>query len=261
MVGGVHGGCSLSDALSAGAARAGGIRGVSRGVRGVARSGDRVGRGAASVECSARGGAHGAGGVTGADVAAGGPARHCARVSGDASGWSAADPARSSGRPRNRRQGSSVGGVGGVGPQRAAHDAGRDPPRVASQRVCDCVASAGEAAGGCAGLRGDQGSCRAGGAGRVPLGSTQSGGTAPPRPQPRRPRIAAAAENRPQRSNRSHHPARSRRRGGPLSRQRSAARSVAMPASFRRARAEWPRVRCDTCTGDRRSRCVGSARP
>jgi hypothetical protein len=43
MVGECHGGCSLSDAVSAGSAWAGGVRGVSRGVCGVVGAGDGVG--------------------------------------------------------------------------------------------------------------------------------------------------------------------------------------------------------------------------
>jgi hypothetical protein len=176
-------------------------------------------------------------------VAAGGSERHCARVPGDASGWAGADPARSSGRSRTGWQGSAVGGVGGVGPERAADDAGRDSSRVAPQRVCDCVASAGEASCGCVGLRVGQGSCRAGGAGRVPVGSTQPGRTAPYRPQPRRTRITTAADNAQEQ----------RRLSWSV---RARARPDRAPGSAPRRGLDWPGARARR----RRARGSGSTR-
>ncbi|MDQ1436079.1 MAG: hypothetical protein QOF59_2895 [Actinomycetota bacterium] len=233
-----YGGGSLSDALSAGAAWAGGVRGVSRAVRAVVGAGDGARRGPAGAGRGARAGAYRAGGVAGGDVAAGGSQRHRARVPGHASGWSGADSARSSGRSRAAGQGSAVRGIGCPGSQCAGDDAGGDAPGVAHQRVCDRVASAGEAAGGCAGVRDDERARAARRAGRVPVGSTQPRRAAPYRPQPRRTRIAAPADNtrrqvRPVAGTGAPCSFRSRRVS--ITRRRSAVRSAATPASSRRA--------------------------
>jgi hypothetical protein len=255
IVGGLCGGGSLSDALSAGAARAGGVRGVSRAVRAVVGAGVGARCCPAGAGRGARAGAYRAGGVAGGDVAAGGPQRHRARVPGDASGWSAPDPARGAGGAGAAGQGSAIGGGRGPGSSGAGDDARGDAPGVAPQRVCDRVASAREAAGGCARLRDRQGPRRAGGAGRVPVGSTQSGRTAPSRPQPRRTPIAAPTDNRHRRDRciaGTGADCNVRLRRVSITRRRSVARFSARRASSRRAHRTACAARRAACSCSRR---------
>jgi hypothetical protein len=143
---------SVSDAVSAGAAWAGGVRRIPCGVCGALGAGDGVGRRPAGSGGGVGGGAYRVGGVAGGDVAAGGSAGHCAWVSGDAAGWAGADPARGAERVADSGEGVAVGGVGGVGEEWAADVVGGGASGGALGWVCDCVASAGEAACGCVGV-------------------------------------------------------------------------------------------------------------